>query len=64
MTDSKKLLIVISLDTKSRLANLKHPGQTWDGIITEILDKVEPKKLEDVPPISTAKRQIEGTQLL
>lgn len=33
--------IGIKILTKERLEKLMHPGQSWDGVITELLDKNE-----------------------
>ena len=33
--------IKISLETKKKLDELAHPGQTYDGIIKELIEKVE-----------------------
>ncbi len=35
------LTIQISDDTVDKLTRIKHPGQTWDGIIQESLDILE-----------------------
>ena len=34
--------IGIKIPTKERLEKLMHPGQSWDGVITELLDRLEP----------------------
>ena len=36
--------IKISPETKKKLDELRHPGQTYDGIIKELLEKVEEKE--------------------
>ncbi len=51
------LTISIRVSTSIRLDKLKHPGQSWDGIITEILDKAEPQKIEGTPAIMNTNTQ-------
>jgi hypothetical protein len=34
--------IGIKISTKERLDKLRHSGQSWDGVITELLDNLEP----------------------
>lgn len=36
--------IKISPETKKKLDELRHPGQTYDGIIRELIDRVEKKE--------------------
>jgi len=38
------ITIKISPETKKKLDELSHPGQTYDGIIKELLEKVEEKE--------------------
>lgn len=35
--------IKISLETKRKLDELRHQGQTYDGVIKELIDKVKEK---------------------
>lgn len=37
----KPFPIGIKITTKERLEKLRHSGQSWDGIISELLDKLE-----------------------
>ncbi len=46
------LNIQISDETEVALTALKHPGQTWDGIIQEILQELEAAK----QPMVSAKK--------
>ncbi len=52
MTDNDKVtsLIRIQEATLERLRKRQHPGQSLNGIIEELLNEVEPKKLEDMLP--------------
>ena len=36
--------IKISLEAKKKLDKLRHPGQTYDGVIKELIEKVEEKE--------------------
>jgi len=49
--DPNTLSITIKKTTAKRLAGYKHQGQSWDGILNEMLDAVEQK------PKSTTKEQ-------
>jgi hypothetical protein len=44
MRSMKSKLIKIKGDTVERLDAKKHPGQTYDGVIRELLDKEDSKK--------------------
>lgn len=46
MDDIKSTGVTIKLkqDTANRLNSLKHPGQTYDGVITELLDELKAKE--------------------
>jgi len=46
----KAVLIRIRRETRDRLHKVKHPGQTLDGIITELIDLWEREKKPE-PPI-------------
>ncbi len=41
------LVIKISDETEAMLAAIKHPGQTWDGIIQELIQRDQDKKQAD-----------------
>jgi len=36
--------IKISLEVKEKLDKLRHPGQTYDGIIKELIEKIKEKE--------------------
>ena len=42
----KPISVKLQPKTIERLRKLKHPGQSWDGLINELLDKVEKGKNE------------------
>ena len=46
----KVFQIGIKIPTKERLENLMHPGQTWDGVIVEMLNERDKfQALKDLP---------------
>ena len=48
MTKNPRLFpIGIKVITKERLEKLRHSGQSWDGIITEMLDKLDAIEVKD-----------------
>jgi hypothetical protein len=48
--------IGIKISTKERLEKLRHSGQSWDGVIDELLDRVE------LPPLVEPNNDKENTK--
>jgi len=46
----KTVAIRVRKGTRARLHSVKNPGQTLDGIITQMIDLWEREKLEAVKP--------------
>ena len=46
----KAVLIRVRRETRDRLHSVKNPGQTLDGIITQLIDLWEQEKLEAAQP--------------
>ena len=46
VNERKRTTIAISQQTKNALDSVKHPGQTYDGVIQELLEFWKEKKRE------------------
>jgi len=42
---AKKRVIKVSTETAKRLELLKHPGQSWDGLLREMLERLDRVRL-------------------